>query len=100
MKQHEIEGADCNFFGICQFFSVGISSEDQTASEILRNFEGIAKPSGFSSRNFSRTPIRNLSEYSRILGADGFSFYMGSLYRYVHIFFYFLAFSKIKRACG
>ena len=62
MKQHEIEGADFNFFGICQFFfSLGILSEEQTASEILRNFEGIAEPSDFSSRNISRIPIRNLS---------------------------------------
>ena len=38
MKQHEIEGADCNFCDICQFFSVGILSEEETASEILRNF--------------------------------------------------------------
>ena len=37
-KQHEIEGADCNFCGICQFFSVGILSEEQTTSKILRNF--------------------------------------------------------------
>ena len=59
MKQHEIEGADFNFFGICQF----ILSEEQKASEILRNFEGIAEPSDFSSRNISRIPIRNLSEY-------------------------------------